>query len=189
MYSQVPIESVAVLAKEDLYAQEWLLTKYNNLICSVAKSYFIAGGTNEDIVQEARVGFVKAIENYRPGYNFVMFSKMVMRRQIYETIRHSNRNKYKPLNDAISMYDVEGIDTYEGSVEPEQVVLTAEEDKIFNRRLKVLLSDLEYQVALCMIQGMGINDIGEKLCRSYRSVDNTMQRIKHKMKRWYYEVV
>lgn len=188
MYVRFPVETVAVLAKEDPAAREWLVAQYYNLIRSVAKPYFIAGGTDEDVVQEASIGFLKAIDKYKPGYNFIKFAKIVMRRQIYEAIRHANRDKYKPLNEAV-VIDSQDIDYYCEPVEsPLDVTVTLEDQKRFNKELKILLSELEYQVALCMIEGMGLSAIHKRLQRSYRSVDNAIQRVKRKMERWY-EVV
>ena len=45
-------------------AEEILIEKYKSLVKNKAKTYYIAGADNEDVVQEGMIGIFKAIRSY-----------------------------------------------------------------------------------------------------------------------------
>jgi RNA polymerase sporulation-specific sigma factor len=49
--------------------------------------------------------------------------------------------------------------------------------------IKEVLSDSEYEVYLLMISGLNYNEISILLDKSLKQVDNTIQRIKNKVKK------
>ena len=47
-------------------AEEVLAARYHRLVRSIARPYFLAGGDNEDLLQEGMVGLIKAMRNTTP---------------------------------------------------------------------------------------------------------------------------
>ena len=41
-----------------------LVTRYNRLVRSCARPYFLVGGDSEDLTQEGMVGLIKAVREY-----------------------------------------------------------------------------------------------------------------------------
>ena len=55
-------ESLALAAQEgDKTAAEELLRRYKNTVRGVARSFFLAGGDAEDLVQEGMIGLYRAV--------------------------------------------------------------------------------------------------------------------------------
>ncbi len=42
-------------------AEEILVTRYNRLVRTCARPYFLIGGDSEDLIQEGMVGLIKAV--------------------------------------------------------------------------------------------------------------------------------
>ena len=76
-------ELVEMSATGDKKAEEFLLNKYKNLVKSRVKSYYIAGGDREDLVQEGMIGLFKAIRDYNSEkqVGFHIFADMCIKRQ------------------------------------------------------------------------------------------------------------
>ena len=58
-------EKIIELAKDgDKEAMEFLFDKYKNTVKSVARSYYLVGGDEDDIVQEGMIGLYSAVQKY-----------------------------------------------------------------------------------------------------------------------------
>ncbi len=62
-----------------LGATEFLLRKYRGFVEVKARSYFLTGAEQEDVVQEGMIGLYKAIRDYRDGRqaHFRSFAELV----------------------------------------------------------------------------------------------------------------
>ena len=68
--------------------------------------FYIRGGESADVLQEARIGFWKAIEDFNEdgGMAFRYFAvNLCVPRRLITQISSANRNKFKLQNDAISL--------------------------------------------------------------------------------------
>ena len=54
----------ALSAQGNRMAEEILVARYHRLVRSCARPYFLAGGDNEDLLQEGMFGLLKAIREY-----------------------------------------------------------------------------------------------------------------------------
>ena len=65
---------------------------------------FIAGGDNDDLIQEGLVGLYKAIRDYRTDResSFRNFAELCITRQIITAVKTATRNKHMPLNQYVS---------------------------------------------------------------------------------------
>lgn len=77
-------EAVVRMAQEgSATAYEYLIQKYREVAKIKARIYYIAGGDNEDAVQEGMIGIFKAVRDYEPGAgaSFSSFLELCVDRQ------------------------------------------------------------------------------------------------------------
>ena len=171
-------------------ANEILLYKYRPLIVSIAKKYQPKDGTFDlnDLVQEGMLALNSAITNYNDSKNanFGTFAKLCIERRIANYIRSFRRDKNKVLSEAIS-YDLEednSMDKFlaDRSLEPLNVVTNLEDDKLLVEQINKDLTKLEQEVFHLKLKGYDYKEIAKRLNKSPKAVDNTIQRIKVKIK-------
>ncbi len=172
-----------------------LLTRYKDTVRIKARSMFILGGDNDDLIQEGMIGLLKAIRDYDFGRDalFSTFAGLCISRQMYTAVQSYGRKKHMPLNNYISIYqendDKEGagsdfIDMLMASEEfdPERLMIDRENvDRIFET-IEKELSPLEKQVLDLRLTGMHYTDIARVLGRDAKSTDNALSRIKNKLR-------
>ena len=171
-------------------ANEILLYKYRPLIVSIAKKYQPKDGTFDlnDLVQEGMLALNSAITNYNDSKNanFGTFAKLCIERRIANYIRSFRRDKNKVLSEAIS-YDLEEdnlMDKFlaDRSLEPLTMVTNLEDDKLLVEQINKDLTKLEQEVFHLKLKGYDYKEIAKRLNKSPKAVDNTIQRIKVKIK-------
>lgn len=189
-------ELVQQAQQGDLNAEEAIMRKYKSVVKSKAAMYYMAGGDEDDIVQEGMIGLLKAIRKYDADKDasFATFAGLCISRQIISALRSAARDKHKPLNTSLSLNkpvedDADGNEffTLEETVKnhtaenPETLMVIRDVlDCILNDEGKIL-SDFELQVLNEALKDRDYEKIGRKLGRSTKSVDNAMQRIKKKI--------
>ena len=173
-------------------AMECLLEKYRDMVRKEARKFFLAGGDEEDLIQEGMIGLFKAVQDYDVDQeaSFFSFARLCVTRQLYSAIEASNRKKHSPLNSYISLYereDGEGslIDMMESEHEtnPEELLVSQEHAKSLEERLEKDLSELERRVLYLHLMGTDYKTIAKLLERSPKTIDNALQRIKGKMQK------
>ena len=192
-YENMTDEEIVSLAEKDRSAEEFLLNKYKNLVKSRAKMYFLAGGDNDDLMQEGMIGLFKAIHDYNSDKqaSFYSFAELCVKRQIFTAIKTAARQKHQPLNTYISLnkpvYEdvsertlVETLAERE-SVDPEKLYIMHEKLKDIEKEIDEKLSDLEKRVLILHLQGMSYQEISEIINKPTKSLDNALQRIKKKL--------
>lgn len=179
---------------------DYLMEKYKNLVKSKAKTMFILGADNEDLIQEGMIGLFKAVRDYDSGRDasFYTFADLCIARQMYTAIQASGRKKHMPLNTYISFYanmaqgnpDDEGAETILANVltsekefNPEELLIDKENVSILEQKIHKELSAFEQQVLDLYITGMGYTQIAKVLGRDEKSTDNALHRIKSKLKK------
>lgn len=173
-------------------AMECLLERYRDMVRKEARKFFLAGGDEEDLIQEGMIGLFKAITSYQEGKNtsFSTFAYLCVQRQIYTTITAFNRKKHIPLNTSISLFEHKNeedefsldeiLETPEET--PEELLLRKEEIKDYYRMINQRLSEFEKQVMYHYLNGENYVAIAKKLDKSPKSIDNAIQRIRKKIK-------
>ena len=197
VYESMEDEDIVEKAKMgDLEALDYLLTKYKSFVRLKAQSYFLIGADKEDIVQEGMIGLYKAIRDYNRDKltPFRSFAELCITRQIITAIKTATRQKHIPLNSYISLnkpiYEDESdrtlLDILSGTkiTDPEELVISDEELYFMENQIAELLSDLEWQVFMCYLDGKSYQEIAEELDRHIKSVDNALQRVKRKLERY-----
>lgn len=177
---------------------DYIMEKYKNLVRKKAKSMYILGADNDDLIQEGMIGLFKAIRDYDAGRDasFYTFADLCISRQIYKAVQASNREKHMPLNTYISLYTSMAEEGGEGSrtellnvlqseVEnnPEQLMIDRENVADIEAIIDKELSSFEKQVIDLYLTGMSYSQIAKVLSRDEKSTDNALQRIKAKIRK------
>ncbi|MFN2389515.1 MAG: RNA polymerase sporulation sigma factor SigH [Actinomycetota bacterium] len=171
-----------------------LLHRYRHYARSKARTYFLAGADKEDLVQEGMIGLFKAIRDFQGEHNtaFRAFAELCITRQIITAIKSATRQKHIPLNSYVSLNKPspsEGDDESpllhtlddRSSVDPAELVISAEEVASLRSSMSKLLSTFEIEVLQLYMDGKSYQEIAAFLGRHVKSVDNALQRIKRKL--------
>ncbi len=176
----------------DLAALDVLLGRYRRFARAKARGYFLAGGDTDDIEQEGMIGLFKAIRDFRHGQSsFRAFAELCVTRQIMTAIKTACRQKHQPLNRYVSLWGLRVLDDpSERLVEelfdqrvpdPADEVVSLEGQAAMRAALADLLSTLEVDVLRLHLDGCTYQEIGDRLGRHTKAVDNALQRIKRKL--------
>ncbi|NMA87405.1 MAG: RNA polymerase sporulation sigma factor SigH [Tissierellia bacterium] len=197
VYENMKEEDVIERAKTgDMEALDYILGKYKNFVRLKSQSYFLIGADKEDIIQEGMIGLYKAIKDFDGNrlVSFRTFADICITRQMITAIKTATRQKHMPLNSYISLnkplYDEETdrtlLDILSGTktTDPEELFISDEELFFIENQIVGLLSDLEWEVFMCYLDGKSYDEIGEELDRHAKSVDNALQRVKRKLERY-----
>ena len=176
---------------------DYIMDKYKNLVRSKAKSMYILGGDNEDLIQEGMIGLFKAIRDYDCGRDasFYTFADLCISRQMYTAVQASHRQKHWPLNTYVSLYgsgrnreDSEEMELAEAlspdqDQNPETLFIDRERVEYLEGQIDKELSSFEKQVLDLYLTGMSYSQIAKVLGREEKSTDNALQRLKSKIKK------
>lgn len=197
-YSQFSDEElIDRLRGGDSRIMDYIMDKYKNLVRSKAKSMYILGGDNEDLIQEGMIGLFKAIRDYDCGRDasFYTFADLCISRQMYTAVQASHRQKHWPLNTYVSLYgsgrgreDSEEMELAEAlspdqDQNPETLFIDRERVEYLEGQIEKELSGFEKQVLDLYLTGMSYSQIARVLGREEKSTDNALQRLKGKIKK------
>jgi RNA polymerase sporulation-specific sigma factor len=183
---------VRLFHEGDVEALDLLLERYRRFAGAKARGYFLAGGDNDDLQQEAMIGLFKAIRDFRHGQSsFRAFAELCVTRQIMTAIKGACRQKHQPLNRYVSLWGLRVIDDpSERLVEelfdqrvpdPADEVVSLEGQAAMRAALATMLSSLEVDVLRLHLDGCSYQEISDRLGRHVKAVDNALQRIKRKL--------
>ena len=175
---------VDLVRKGDETACEYLLDKYKPTVRVVTRSFYLVGAEGEDIVQEGMIGLYKAICSYSSDKNvpFAAYAKLCIRSQIITAIKNASRMKHKPLNEYVSIEDQNLLSMEVGG--PEEQFITEESYEILSNKINDILSKFEISVLQLYLGGKTYREISELLDKDIKAIDNALQRIKSKLRKW-----
>ena len=98
-------ELCALAAAGSREAEELLVARYNRLVRSCARPYFLTGGDSEDLTQEGMVGLLKAVREYDASKeaSFRTFAEICIRNRLYSALRAAARDKHAALNPSVPL--------------------------------------------------------------------------------------
>ena len=193
-FSGMDMNRVAKYAADgNVYAIEYIVNEFKNLVKLKAKSYYISGAESEDIIQEGMIGLIKAIKDYSPEKNasFRTFAELCISRQILTAVKAACAKKHLPLNSYISLYkeigDADGTEHYlvdeldvMENEDPIDEIIRKEEMDASSKALYDRLSDFEMLVLSKYMEGKNYQEIAVEIDKPPKSIDNAIQRIKQK---------
>ena len=185
-------ELVKLAQAGDSNAVNELVERYKSLVRKKSNALFLIGADKEDLIQEGMIGLFTAITTYSDDKNasFKTFANMCIAGQMNHAIEAANRFKHGPLNSYIS-YDIKLTEDDDEALidviedieehEPENQYIDKENVRDMVKRIKKVLSPLEWEVFLLHINGNNYHEIAAHLNKSEKSVDNALNRIKQKI--------
>ena len=192
-YKLMTDEVLAGLAQAgDREAEDILIRRYVEMIRGKAHLYFIVGADSEDVIQEGMIGLFKAIHDYSGNREatFKTFAELCINRQILTAVKTASRRKHQPLNDSVSLstpVDETGGGTLEESLggdmasNPEAVFMENTLSLLLTDENSTLFSSMERMVLKEYLAGKKYPEIAQSLGKSYKTIDNAMQRIRKKI--------
>ena len=195
-YTAFAEEDVVLMAQAgDEAASEYIISKYRTLAKTKSHIYFIAGGDPDDVIQEGMRGIFKALRDFDPGRDagFRTFAELCINRQIVTAIKAANRQKYKILNESVSIdYREPGSDGDDaGSLSesmksgedtnPESMTLMREVVSYLKANGENIFSPMENLVWNETLKGKTYMEIAREYGKTPKAVDNALQRVKKKV--------
>ena len=191
------VELIMRSREGDTDITDYLMEKYKDLVRNKAKSMFILGADNDDLIQEGMIGLFKAVRDYDAGRDasFYTFAELCISRQIYTAVQASRRKKHIPLNNYISLYgnvsdNLQDDEKYlidalqqSGSLSPEEMFIDRENVEGLEQKIEESLSPFEKQVLDLYLTGMSYVQIARILGKDDKSTDNALSRLKVKIKK------
>ena len=186
-------ELIELFRNGETKAQDVIMARYKNFVKSHARAYFLIGGDYEDIVQEGMIGLYKAVRDYTPERqsSFITFADICIKRQIISAIKMATRQKHSPLNYYVSLNKNISSDEDERTLadlintefiyDPEEIVLSHEENEMMLKYIDDNLSDFEKKVLYLYLDGLSYIQISVAVNKEIKSIDNALQRIKKKL--------
>lgn len=163
--------------------EEYLLEKYKPFVKSKSRVLFLVGGDKEDLIQEGMIGLFKAIRDFDPanGAPFAAFARLCVERQIYTAVETAMRQKNAPLNAYVSLSEEAGQLT-DGGIE--EAVIEKTSFLQTYEKAREHLSAMEKEVLELYLEGKEYTEIARLMERSQKSIDNALQRIKTKIRKF-----
>ncbi len=192
-YTELTDDELVMRAQQgDETALETVLLRYKPLVHKKSQPYYLAGGDDDDIVQEGLIGLYKAVMDFDKTKFplFKVFAGVCVERRIISAVKKASRQKHSPLNSYVSLssgaFDEESGSSVEGILDvgndnPERIFIEREKASGLEGIISGALSEFERRVLLCHLNGNSYKDTAKQLGRDVKAVDNAMQRIKKKL--------
>lgn len=184
-------ELIKALREGNPQIADYIMEKYKPLVRKKTNAMYLIGGETEDLIQEGMIGLFKAVRDFdlQKEVSFFSFAELCITRQLYSALEASNRKKHIPLNTYISFSNQEDPDgmnleqmVTEQTISPEQALIERERKQEFFKKLEENLSPMERKVLYLYLEGSSYTQIAEDLGKAPKSIDNTLQRIRGKVK-------
>lgn len=183
-------------------ANEKIYEKYSPAIESYVKKYMsLIEGTGidyNDLYQEGLLGLASAINNYSTNKDikFSTFAFTCIKRKILTAIKNANRKKHSILNESFSLdyRNDDSKDSFENLIPStsegiDDMLVTKEKEKYFNKRINETFTDFEKEVYELKINGFTYEEIANTLGKTYKSIESALFRIRIKLKKIMEEIV
>ena len=190
-------ETIMLVRENNIEAKDLLFEKYNYIIDILINKYkkiaYVLKIDQNDLYQEAMLGFTDAINTYKSDKDAKLstFITLCVERKIQNAIKKANTQKNRILIESISLeQQFEGstnslIDLISAGEKSDPLIkLTNKEDyQELVSKIKKILSESEYEVYSLMVNGINYIDIANLLNKTPKQIDNTIQRIRLKIKK------
>ena len=171
-------------------AEEILVTRYQRLVRTCARPFFLIGGDSEDLTQEGMVGLIKAVREYdaEKEASFRTFAEICIRSRLYSVLRAAGRGKHSPLNQSVPL-DTPYLDSNSytsgtsslAQCNPEDFLIDREHTAALLSGVRKQLSDFEAEILGYYLDGLSCREIAGTVGKPPKSVDNAVQRIRRKV--------
>lgn len=185
-----------MLSESNEDVRDALYEKYAPMILFLVKKYLKKalklGLESKDLIQEANLAFADAINSYNPEKDASLktFITICIERRLIKIIEKNETKKSQMEKDTLSLefeYDEDGSKLNDfiadPSLDPSLSYFEQEELKNLQIKIEEVLSDSELVVYKHMLEGLSYQKIAILLDKSPKQIDNTIQRIRFKLRR------
>ena len=164
-----------------------LYQKYKPIIVKKSKNaimYATHHGIDINDIMQAYIGFDEAIKNFSQDENatFYTFAVLCIDRKIANYLRKTTGSKGKILNEAITIDDaLEKVLGDEFDIE--YSLISKDSDTKLIIKIRKMLTDFERKVFDLKIKDYSFEEIAKILNKDVKSIYNTFQRIKSKIRK------
>ncbi len=171
-------ELIEKINKGDYELLAVIIERYYPVIVYYTEKYCPAD-YSEDAIQEALIALYSAVKDFdSQKASFSTFASLCIKRSLISVLKSRNRKKSIPDELMSSIDELQIID----SNTPEKIFIDREDYKSLTDSIKLELSSLEYKVLQLYLSGEKYCDIAIKLNISEKAVDNSLSRIRKKLK-------
>ena len=192
-YETLSDERLCALAHAgDRDAEEILVKRYNRLVRTLARPYYLAGGDSDDLIQEGMIGLIYGVREFdgKKSASFHTFAEVCIRNRLYSAVRAAARDKHMPLNQSVPL-EIPFFDSHGFLFDVALISQTNPEDLLISREgvldalsgVRRQLSEFEAEILGYYLDGLTIREMADAVSRSPKSVDNAVQRIRRKAAR------
>ena len=173
-------------------AEEILVTRYQRLVRTCARPFFLIGGDSEDLTQEGMVGLIKAVREYdaEKEASFRTFAEICIRSRLYSVLRAAARDKHMALNQSVPLdtpfFDANSYTSGTSDLtqrDPEAYLIDRDHTAALLSGVRKQLSEFEAKILGYYLDGLSCREIAETVGKPPKSVDNAVQRIRRKVAR------
>ena len=189
------VELVHLVNENNEDAKDTLYEKYNYIIdiimAKYKKVFYVLDMDFMEVRQDAMLAFSDALVSYssEKETSLATFISLVIERKIQNCIRKADTIKNKKNNENYSLdYEYEAFNKPLSEIlgDPNADPLVKIESKeTYNElviKIKGLLSPFEYEVYKLLVSGFNYLDIAKILNKEPKQIDNTIQRLRTKIK-------
>ncbi len=174
---------VSLAKSGDSVALSRLIERYSNIVLQKAKSFNNLNGLDsEDLYQEGMIGFVSSIYSFDEsrGAKFSTYSVVLAVNKMLTAIRDSNNDSSMPMIAYVSLDD--SLELLSHSPSPEEFAIYRDELAKVMEYIEDNLSKKERKVFKLILLGVSYSEIADIIDCSVKSVDNSIQRIRRKIR-------
>lgn len=182
-YRTLDDNTLALLSNRgDEKAFEEITLRYIKLICTISQSYSADGYELQDFIQEGLLSFLLACKSYSPdmGASFKNYAVKCAKNRFSDILKKSTKKGQVPSSKMVSIDTL--VTESDDSQNVEDFVLEREYLKTLMAHLYSLLTVQERTIFSMYIEGYSYNDIADKTSSTPKAVDNTLQKIKRKLR-------
>ena len=182
-------ELCALARRGNREAEETLISRYHRLVRRLARPLYLAGGEQEDLIQEGMIGLIHGVREYdgSKSASFHTYAETCIRNRLISAVRAAARHKHSPLNQSVPLeipfFENPSSLSAWAQENPEDLIISRERVRDTLRGVRGQLSEFEAKILGYYLDGLTTREMAEAVSRSPKSVDNAVQRIRRKVAR------
>ena len=156
-----------------------LVALYEPMLRAQVSHFRFPSSDAEDMEQEGLLGLLSAVRSFRPerGASFKTYAAVCVRDRLLSVVRRRVTHVPEvPVEDVATVADAVC-----QQADPAALLLERESAGQMLAQIRRCLSEREYAVLICYLDGCSYATIASQLHISQKAVDNALQRARHKL--------
>lgn len=144
----------------------------------------VAGVDADDLFQEGMIGILSAVRSYNQenGAAFKTYAAVCTRNRIITAVKKASGGKSVRPDNSVP-FENETVAARELS--PDEQVIVRDQCEALVQHINTMLSQKERSVLKLFLSGQSYDEIAKRLGSSSKSVDNALQRVRQKLKKYH----